>query len=166
MTTKKEISVTMRVKVGDAELEVTGPADFVQSRIDKFIDSVKSAPSLQSQRSIPQGQSVALPASELPKGMSIAQFMKKFSLKSDVDRALFAGYYLEHYQSADRFTAGEIRDTIKAAKVSPPTNTSHVINQNIKKGYMMTAGDKDKLMAFVLTSDGEQVVEELFGKGE
>jgi hypothetical protein len=36
-----ETSVTMRVRIGDSEMEITGPVDFVEKKIAEFL---KSAP--------------------------------------------------------------------------------------------------------------------------
>lgn len=81
-------------------------------------------------------------------------------MKSDVGRVLIAGYYLEIVQEMQSFTALEIKDAIRGAKVSPPSNSSDAIAKNIKKGLMMQAGDKDGKMAYVLTTDGTEFVAE------
>jgi hypothetical protein len=93
--------------------------------------------------------------------MSVAQFFKKISPKTDIDRVLAAGFFLEKFKNQDGFTASEISDTVRGAKIPPPSNTNDSINKNIKKGYMMPSGDKEGKMAFVLTSDGEETIVEL-----
>ena len=98
------------------------------------------------------------------KRLSVAQFFKKLSPKTDVDRALAAGYYLEKFGQQHNFTAAEVRETIRSAKVAPPKNPSDVVAKNIRKGLMMTAGDKDGKMAFVLTNDGEEAVGDLLSE--
>jgi len=50
---------------------------------------------------------------------------------------------------------------IREARVQPPRNPNDSVNQNIRKGLLMTAGNKDNKMAFVLTSDGEAAVEDM-----
>jgi hypothetical protein len=74
---------------------------------------------------------------------------------------LVAAYFLEKYRNAQNATAAEIRDLIAQAKRTPPTNTNDAVNQNIRKGLLMTAGDRDNKMTIVLTSDGEAEVEEM-----
>jgi hypothetical protein len=93
--------------------------------------------------------------------MSPAQFFKGANPKTDNDRVLVAAYFLEKYRSAQNATSAEVRDLIAESKRTPPRNTSDAINQNIRKGLLMTAGEKDSKLAFVLTSDGETVVEEM-----
>ena len=154
----KSTSVSMRVRIGDNELEVTGPESFVESKINEFVKGQKERseriPS--AHRASPDAGSAIAGVSG--KKMSIAQFFKSASPKSDVDRTLVAGYYLEKYENAESFTAAEIRETIRKAKINPPKNTSDTIARNIRKGLMMSAGDKEGKMAFVLTTDGEDGV--------
>jgi hypothetical protein len=98
--------------------------------------------------------------------MSAAQFFKKYSPKTDNERVLVAGFYLEQVANLDNFTASEVREQIKNAKRQPPTNVNDAINQNIKKGLLMSAGDRDNKMAFVLTTDGEDRVREMLAEGK
>lgn len=166
MADKGKQTVSMRVRVGDAEVEVSGPADFVKKEIHDFLKEHREL--LGRQSAVDPGARAKLggkPAALPNKETSIAQFFKKTGPKSDVHRALLAGYFLEKYSQMDRFTAAEVRDVIRSAKVAPPQNTNDAIAKNIKKGLMMTAGDKEGKMAFVLTSDGEEVVTSTFAQG-
>lgn len=156
MAKKESMNVTMRVRIGENELEITGPSDFVEKKIAEFLEKQKSVSATSTQSSPPQFP--ALPGIKVGKGMSVAQFFRKVSSKSDVDRALAAGYFLEKFENVENFTASEIRETIRKAKIPPPKNPSDSISKNIKKGFMMTAGDKEGKMAFVLTTDGEEAI--------
>jgi hypothetical protein len=162
MPKKKIVNVTMRVRIGESEIEVTGPSDFVEKKIAEFVEKQKPG-SVSSSPSPTKGitSSGIEVAQTLPKGMSVAQFFKKVSPRTDLDRVLAAGYFLEKFKNQDSFTASEVKDTIRGAKISPPVNPSDSISKNIKKGYIMPSGDKEGKMAFVLTSDGEDTVAEL-----
>ena len=72
---------------------------------------------------------------------------------------MVAGYYLETIKQQESFTTSDIVETIRAAKVPPPTNPSDCVARNIKKGTMMPSGDKEGRMAFVLTTDGVESVD-------
>jgi hypothetical protein len=63
-------------------------------------------------------------------------------------------------------TSAEIRDLIREARVPPPINPSESVNQNIRKDFLMTAGERDNRRAFVVTSDGETAVEDMQQKRE
>jgi hypothetical protein len=58
----------------------------------------------------------------------------------------------------DKFTMGELRKAISDAKVPPPKNPSDTIGKNIKKGLIMSVGEKDGKLAYVLTTDGEAAI--------
>ncbi len=123
MTKEKTANVTMRVRIGESEIEVTGPSDFVEKKIAEFLEKQKQAPVFLAAGSTkgtipPTTEAVQTSA----KGMSVAQFFKKVSPKTDLDRALAAGYFLEKFNNQDSFTASEVKDTIRGAKISPPRN--------------------------------------------
>lgn len=159
MAEKEQTSVTMRVRIGDNELEVTGPIYFVEEKIAEFREQQKATPVAGIARSSPPHPTTQT-SPKNTKEMSAAQFFKKVSPKSDADRVLAAGYFLEKYKDEESFTAAEISQIIqKEAKTPPPKNPNDVVNGNIRKGYMMAAGDKDGKKAFVLTTDGEEAIE-------
>lgn len=163
MPEERPANVTMRVRIGESEIEVTGPSDFVEKKIAEFLERQKQAPVIPP---VSPGKSVshsAIRTTVQPshKVMSVAQFFKKVSPKSDVDRVLAAGYFLEKFENQDSFAASEVSETIRGAKIPPPKNTNDAINSNIKKGNIMPAGDKEGKKAFVLTSDGEETITEL-----
>lgn len=161
MSEEKPTNVTMRVRIGESEIEVTGPSDYVEKKVAEFLEKQKqiSAPS-----GVVSPKSTTLPTTHMPastKAISEAQFFRKASLKSDIDRVLAAGYFLEKFKSQDNFTASEVSETIRNAKTPPPKNTNDLVNANIRKGHMMPSGDKEGKKAFVLTSDGEEAITEL-----
>jgi hypothetical protein len=150
-------SVTMRVRIGDSEIEVTGPPDYVETKIADFLKQQPKGPADQ-----------PAPASPGPapsgRQLSPAQFFKLCNPRTDNDRTLLAAFFLEKYRNTQSSTAAEIREVIREAKVPPPRNPNDSINQNIRKGLLMTAGEKENKMAFVVTSDGEATVEEMQSK--
>lgn len=160
MAEKEQPSVTMRVRIGDNELEVTGPSDFVEKKIAEFREQQKSNPAASTPKQSLHHTSQILHTGTT-KGMSVAQFFKKVAPKSDIDRVLAAGFFLEKFKDEEKFIAAEIAQTIRDSKTPPPKNPSDCVSKNIKKGYMMAAGDKDGKMAFVLTTDGEEAIETL-----
>lgn len=154
-------SVTMRVRVGDAEIEITGPPDFVKSEIKDFLERPPTK-SPAAPVPVPAATSGSI-SDHKAKAKSPAQFFKMCNPRSDVDRTLVAAYFLEKFRDSQNSSAAEIRDVIREAKVPPPRNSNDSVNQNIRKGLIMTAGDRDNKMVFVLTSDGEAAVEQMMG---
>lgn len=162
MPEKKTANVTMRVRIGENELEVSGPPDFVKKEIADFREEQKKIVPISSS-GITAGQARSS-IQATTKKISVSQFFRKLSTRTDVDRALAAGCYLEKYEKCESFTAGEVREVIRTAKINPPKNTNDSINANIKKGLIMAAGDKDAKRAFVLTSDGEDTINEMLNE--
>jgi len=95
------------------------------------------------------------------KKLSLKEFILTKKPGDDVQKTLVIGYYLEHFESMDRFNARDLADGFRSAKEPLPTNINDKVNLNIGKGYMMEAKEKkDKFKAWVLTNSGEKFVEE------
>jgi hypothetical protein len=156
MAKKGGADVTMRVRVGDAEFEVTGPQSFVKKEIKEFLERTHGGPP-----QVPQQTGTSPSTSEKAKAKSLNQLLKTANPKSDIDRTLVAAFYLERFRDYQNATAAEIRDAIKEARVPPPANVSDAINKNIRKGLMMNAGERENKLVFVLTTDGEAAAEQM-----
>ena len=92
--------------------------------------------------------------------MSIREFIQQLELKRHTDITLAFGYYLERYAGASQFTPADINNCYYEAKMES-SNTSQMIVQNIKRGYMMQSkkkGEKGKIH-YTITSTGEKFVE-------
>jgi predicted metal-dependent hydrolase len=119
MAKESKSAVTMRVRVGDSELEVSGPKEFVEEKIDEFLKKSRQAIVSAHQRT-----TFPPPSAETTvRKMSLAQFFKKTSPRTDNDRVLLAAYFREKMQNAENSTAGEIRDILREAKRPPPKNS-------------------------------------------
>ena len=163
MAGEKTSVVTIRVRVGDSEIEVTGPKNYVEKKIEEFLNKPPTnIGGTTASASIPHASAPELKG----KLLSAAQFFKKCNPKTDNDRVLTAGFYLEQVKNLPNFTAAEVRDQIREAKRQAPRNVNDAVNQNIKKGFLMSAGDRDNKIAFVLTSDGEEQVKEMLKEGK
>lgn len=112
-------------------------------------------------------ESLALPMAIPPvlKKLSIKEFLLSKKPQTDVDKALAIGGYLEKNDGFSSFNVKDIESGFRAAKEPLPKNINDCINKNVSKGYMMDAtGKKDNRRAWVLTSSGEQCVEQGFAK--
>lgn len=160
MADKQDQDVTIRIRIGDAEIEVTGPHKYVDAKVREFIEQRTWAAGSTGSPA-PAGQ-VPGPGTVAPaKAQSVAEFFKRASPETDLDRALVAAYYLEKLQGHESFTMPEVRETIREGKRTPPKNPSDAIAKNIRKGLIMGAGQKEGKRAYVLTTDGEEAIEEL-----
>lgn len=163
MPSEQEKPVTMRIRVGDSEIEVTGPPDFVDRRIKDFLKNPPKPQQGAQASSVGKHTARQAPA-DSEKRMSPAQFFRKMGARTDRDKTLAAAYYLEHSRDQENFTAAEVKGLIQEARNNPPKNVSDCINGNIQKGLIMGAGERDNRKAFVLTSDGDDYVQDKFAE--
>ena len=101
-----------------------------------------------------------LVSSTVAKSLSIREFIQQLDLKRHTDISLAFGYYLEKHQGLNEFTPADINNCYYEAKLEP-SNTSQMIIQNIKRGFLMASkktGEKGK-SRYTLTNSGEKFVE-------
>ena len=99
------------------------------------------------------------------KKLSVKEFIISKKPKTDVDKTLVIGYYLEINDDCSPFNAKDVEGGFRNAKETPPKNINDAINKNIRKGFMMEAKEKkDGKMAWELTNLGEECVESGFEK--
>jgi hypothetical protein len=94
------------------------------------------------------------------KSLSIREFVQQLNLKKHTDITVAFGYYLERHQGVSEFTPADINNCYYEAKLEA-SNTSQMIIQNIRRGYLMASkkkGEKGK-SRYTLTSSGEKFVE-------
>src|SRR5579863_444329 len=114
--------VTVRLTIGNFTAEVTGPADYVDKKLDdlveRFLGSWKPSAVTETK--------TAVPAPPGGKQVSPAEFLKKRNVKNQTDRALMLGYYLEKFQSQSSFTSTELGEMGVAVR-DPFGNISDVV---------------------------------------
>ncbi len=82
--------------------------------------------------------------------------------KTDLDKVILAGFYLEKNGGLQSFSLQDVRNTLIAAKVTLPKNVSLALFKAVQRGWVMeVSGARDDLKAWVLTQSGEKRVVEL-----
>jgi hypothetical protein len=156
-------SCRLRVVRGDLQLEVEGDKKFVLEMLARFDPSgtprVKASASMRSTKTTKQD---ALSPS-IDKEMSPGEFIRQFQFKKHTDFVLAFGYYLEKHSGLPAFSAADINNCYYEAKMES-SNTSQMIIQNIKRGYMMQAKGKIEerkglRKLFTLTHTGEEYLQ-------
>ena len=96
------------------------------------------------------------------KKLSVKEFLRLRKIKSNVQRILLIGYYLEKHNGEASFNSKDLQSAFRGAKEPLPTNMNAFINQNIKNGHIMEEPEKkDNKKAFVLTNTGEEYDENI-----
>jgi len=156
----------VRIKRGDNEIEVEGDKKYIAQILKKYGLEETLQPS-----KLPKPGKKSIPDSTPQKGfsgkMSTAEFVLKYQIKKHTDLVLGFGYYIEKMKGMDKFTPGDITSCYYEAKLDP-SNTSQMIIQNIKRGFLMEAkgsekGSKGKKY-YTLTQSGITFVENGFKK--
>lgn len=150
----------LRIARGGAEFEAEGDKAFVLEMLKKF-ETQTSRPAL-TPSDQPPSSGVGIPSitTEPPtKGVSIREFVRQLGIKRHTDITLAFGYYLEKYSGVAEFTPADVNNCYYEAKMET-SNTSQMLIQNIKRGFMMEArgGEKNR-KRYTLTSSGERYVE-------
>jgi len=155
-------SYRMKIIREGLEFEVEGDKAFVLEMLKRF--DIQSASDTSQSTVIPADskrlKKEAATTTASAKALSIREFVQQFSFAKHTDITLAFGYYLEKHAGVTSFTPADINNSYYEAKMES-SNTSQMIIQNIKRGYMMASrakGEKGK-NRYTLTSSGEKFIE-------
>ena len=98
---------------------------------------------------------------EEKKKLAVREFMLEKEVITGTDKTLVLGYYLEKFEQLDSFNVDDIERAFREAKEPVPGNINEAVNKNIRKGFMMSSGEKDGKNAWILTNSGEKFVDGL-----
>lgn len=94
------------------------------------------------------------------KKSSAKEFLKTKQLKTDTQKVLVFGYFLEYMEGMESFNVSDLEEAFRSAKEKIPTNINDAVNKNIARGFLMeTREKKDSRKAWCLTSTGEGFVQ-------
>lgn len=154
----------VRVKNSENELEVEGDKKYIDLMLKRFgftgqqVQEPTHAEKSRSKKSAPPG---------LLTKMSPAEFVLQRQIKKHTNLVLGFGYYLEKSKGMDKFSPGDINNCYYEAKLDP-SNTSQMIIQNIKGGYLMEAKGTSRASGgkkyYTVTQSGMHFVENGFKK--
>ncbi|MBE0334951.1 hypothetical protein [Paenibacillus sp. 23TSA30-6] len=144
----------IKIKFGQIEFEAEGDSELIEREREQFFSLLPQAmlsvsPSItvieQPKPSVDILLDTDTPQQSLPTGQtyeSLITFLKAKNFQSDVERVLGVAYYIDQIEKSGPVTAREIETKLLEARQGKPSNTSHVINQNIKKGYLYEHSEK------------------------
>jgi hypothetical protein len=163
-----------RVKIvrGDLQIEAEGDKNFVIQMLAKYdggaAGSVSLPPSLPAKQPGRKGRNVAVGQLASARSVSAGEFIRQFHFKKHTDFVLAFGYYLEQHSGLHEFTAADINNCYYEAKLES-SNTSQMIIQDIKRGYIMEAKSsgkgKKRGKLFTLTQSGEEYLQSALAAG-
>ena len=103
----------------------------------------------------------------ISKPQSVAELFSQKQPRTDLERTLVAGYFLETEEGVESFNADDLSQCFIRAKERLPANINDAVNKNISKGLIMDSPEKKGgKKAWMLTRTGEGFVQKGFGTGE
>jgi len=157
---------TYRIKIvrGDQHFEAEGDKKFVAEMLQRFESADVAAQPSTPTSTTKKGAAVVKKQIVGAKDLSVGEFIRQFGFKKHTDFVLAFGYYLEHHSGLQSFTPADINNCYYEAKMES-SNTSQMIIQNIRRGFMMQAkGDKGVRKRYTVTHSGEEHVKKALTK--
>ncbi|MGH9681499.1 MAG: hypothetical protein ACRD4Y_16250 [Candidatus Acidiferrales bacterium] len=154
------IAYRIKLKLADTEFEIEGDKQYVTATYR----DMKELLGLGQQQTKPVlgGETKLMKPvptkSQGGKPSSPREFIDRYGLKRHVDIVLAFGYFLERGRGLKNFTGADINNCYYEAKVEP-SNTSQMIINNIKKGFIMGSKKAGVRNNYTLTRSGEEFAE-------
>jgi hypothetical protein len=165
--TRDAVECRVRIVRNGEELEFEGAAVFVKEMLERFHVTPGSGPATGVRTVVPAEKATpALLAPQRGKELSVGEFVRQLGFRKHTDFVVAFGYYLEKFKGVSEFTAADVNNCYYEAKLES-SNTSQMVFQNIKRGYMMEGKSGNKARrAYTLTSSGETFVKNALGDAE
>jgi hypothetical protein len=153
-----DITYKVRFSPTTNEFEVEGDKDFVLEMIEKFEVFSAKTKNISTSISAQTSTSGKLSVEEIGKPTSVGEFVRQLNLKKHTDIVLAFGYYLEKHSGLNEFAPADINNCYYEAKLES-SNTSQMIIQNIKRGFIMQSKGEHKEKRYTLTHSGIEYIE-------
>lgn len=150
-----ERNYRIRIVQDNKEFEVEGDKVFVLEMLKRFDNAVVNPAT--------PNDDVATTTEEKransSKPVSVREFLRRTGIKRHTDIVLAFGYYLEKYSDIQEFTPADINKCYYEAKIEA-SNTSQMVIQNLKRGYIMESkgAKKEGKKRYTLTQSGEDYI--------
>lgn len=175
-------TLKLKYKIGSIEFEAEGPSEEVEKQRIAFVSGVLPA-AVDAMR---QTQAVIIPSDPvleqadepmlLPSGIneahalneeedlsrtSLASFIGKYGILSDLDFTLFGAYYDEKKNGSKSFTLETVKQYFVEARRKQSSNYSQIVSSLLKKGQIMdtTSPDGKTGKYYAITADGIRYVQ-------
>lgn len=150
-----EKNCRVRIARDGVEFEAEGDKKFVVEMLDRFESKLSQVSPKKA------GTKTEITITKPAKAVSVREFIQKAEVKKHTDKVIAFGYYLEKYSDLKEFTPADINNCYYEAKMET-SNTSQIIIQNIKRGFMMEAKQgkdaKGARKKYTLTHSGEEYI--------
>ena len=116
-------------------------------------------PTSKGRSELPRATSADVPVRTKP--YSAAELFSSKNWRTEIDKVVLAGFFLERFGGIQSYSIQEIRDCLVAAKISLPKNINLAILQAAQKGWVMEVPSQGGTRkAWALTQSGERHAED------
>ncbi|WP_256832086.1 MULTISPECIES: hypothetical protein [unclassified Paenibacillus] len=162
----------IRIKLGPIEFEAEGDSELIQREREQFFSLLPQAitavtpvvgertqlieiASDMAETTTDISGSALTAKTSFTHYESIAAFLNEKSFINDVDLVMGVSYFLDCVEQTGEFTRKDIESKLSEARRQIPSNISHCINLNIKKGFISESKEKkDGIKAYKVLSEG------------
>ncbi len=148
--------IVLKVQIGNFSVEVTGSVEYAEKKLDDLIQKYDP-----SHRKDSHTQTTTTTNAARVKPLSPSEFITKVSPKNQSERALVLAHYLEKVKNMESFNTADLTEIDRVAKQPKFTNISDTVAKLVQQGQLMGAGEREGKRVFVLTTTGEEYVENL-----
>ena len=143
-----EMTMKIRVKIGDFEVDYEGPEDFLEEKLHKFVDSLSSF-----RRQI-EGKEKG-EKSEKGKNIPLPIFLKEKQVTTQVRIFLATAMWLHDEKGIKELKTGDVTKALRDNQRRKIRNPSDCLRQNINQGHCEKA-EKD---SFYVTDQGRDSID-------
>jgi len=142
----------IRIRHGEHEIELDGSDQFVSKHLDQFYEKIGAA-SGKAPRATLKQQLLDEPAASKPgKTPTPAEFYRSKAKRDGLSQLLIFARYLEEFEGKTEFSAGDVNQVAKDAKLSKDIHPQYFTNA-VKQGLLRKHGRK-----YSLTLSAEEVL--------
>ena len=164
----------IRIKLGPIEFEAEGDSELIEREREQFFSLLPQAiaavsPVVPPSSQLLEAKPVEENFSELPINTpastqlahngeyeSLAGFLNDKKFSTGVEIVMGVAYYIEYINKAGAFTSKDVENALDESRKDKPGNTSQMLTQNIKKGYLRACKEKkDGLKSYCVLDRGK-----------
>jgi hypothetical protein len=154
----------VEIKVGDNVLSVSGSEEFVSEHFynlyekhgfDEVDVSINGTSGHEERATQTKKDHVK------EGGKPLNEYLANSEASTKQDNALVTGWYLESVAGQDDFTPSEVKDQGDSSKVPLGVKLTRDMDNNVKKGYLHSPGQRDGEDTYWVTDTGKEYLEEM-----
>lgn len=162
----------LRMKFGNIEFEIESDPETVEKERKNFLETLPGIISLSSNFIVMDStkSEIILDKTKLVEenttnaskvtNININTFINEKGFSTDIDMCIGVIYFMSIYENSNEIDSTRIKDRMKEAKLSLPTNISECIRQATIKGFIQQSGKAENgVKSYYLTTQGEEYVD-------